>query len=125
VARHIDFLGILYLIWGGLAILLGCASFALAAGSAMIVSTGARGDQVIEAAAGLTAVTFALIGGVALVWGAIHAASGRALRRQRPWSRQATLALGIVNLVFLPFGTALGIYSLWVLLHEDARRLLP
>jgi hypothetical protein len=70
----------------------------------------------------LTAITLAMIGLLGIGWGALHAASGRALRRHRPWSRAATLTLAMLNLVFLPFGTALGAYSLWVLLHDDVRR---
>ena len=28
-----------------------------------------------------------------------------------------------VDLLLLPYGTALGVYALWVLLHEEAKRL--
>ena len=31
--------------------------------------------------------------------------------------------LGSVNLLLLPYGTALGIYTLWVLLHEKGKAL--
>ena len=33
------------------------------------------------------------------------------------------LGLAVVNLLVLPFGTALGGYALWVLLTNDGRRL--
>jgi len=33
------------------------------------------------------------------------------------------LALGVCNLVLLPFGTALGGYAIWVLLSPGTRRL--
>ena len=42
------------------------------------------------------------------------------LRRQ-PAGRLVTLALAVPNLFILPFGTALGIYAFWVLLHNEAR----
>lgn len=119
MARHIDFLGVLYVIWGALAALLGVAMFALAAGAAMI-TTAARADEGMRVAAGLIAGTFALIGLVALAWGGGNAATGRALRRRRPGGRVAALTLGVVNLLIVPFGTALGVYTLWVLLHEEA-----
>jgi hypothetical protein len=117
VARHIDFLGVLYLIWGGLSALLGFAMFALAGGAAMIMTTGDEGARV---PAGLTAATFSVIGLIALAWGGGNAITGRALRHRRTWSRVTALTLGVVNLLILPFGTALGVYTLWVLLHEDA-----
>jgi hypothetical protein len=34
-----------------------------------------------------------------------------------------TLGLALVNLLMLPFGTALGAYALWILLANDGRRL--
>ena len=40
-----------------------------------------------------------------------------------PLGRTLSLALAVVNLLVLPFGTALGIYALWILLTSDGRRL--
>jgi hypothetical protein len=45
------------------------------------------------------------------------------LRQRRPWARHAALMLGSVDLVLLPYGTALGVYALWVLLSEGGKRL--
>jgi hypothetical protein len=41
--------------------------------------------------------------------------------RREPNGRVVALALGVLNLFVLPFGTALGIYTYWVLLHNEAR----
>ena len=41
------------------------------------------------------------------------------LRRRRPLGRILMLALALVNLLVLPFGTALGVYALWMLLTND------
>ena len=49
-------------------------------------------------------------------------ATGRAVRACRAHGRAAALALAVPNLVIVPFGTALGVYTLWVLLNDDARR---
>ena len=45
------------------------------------------------------------------------------IRRRSPLGRVLMLALALVNLVVLPFGTALGIYALWTLLTNEGRRL--
>ena len=45
------------------------------------------------------------------------------LRRRRPWARLLALMLGSVDLLLLPYGTALGVYALWVLLHEKGKAL--
>jgi hypothetical protein len=38
----------------------------------------------------------------------------------RPSARMLAIVLGCISLIHLPFGTALGIYTLWVLLPADA-----
>ena len=43
-----------------------------------------------------------------------------ALFERRPWARILALILGFLALISFPFGTALGIYTLWVLLPTPA-----
>ena len=43
--------------------------------------------------------------------------------RRRARGRLVMVALGVCNLVLLPFGTALGGYAIWVLLSPGTRRL--
>ena len=45
------------------------------------------------------------------------------LRRRRPFGRVVMLGLAVINLLVLPFGTALGVYALWILLTNDGRHL--
>jgi hypothetical protein len=66
---------------------------------------------------------FAFGGVFALLWGGASLWSGVLLKRRQPLGRALGLALGVVNLLVLPFGTALGIYGLWVLLTNEGRRL--
>ncbi len=46
---------------------------------------------------------------------------GRAVVRRARYSRPAALALAVPTLLVVPFGTALGVYTFWVLLNDDAR----
>lgn len=119
--RHVRVLGILISLWGALAALLG-VSLLLLAGGAVAVLVGPDGGAV-ELAAGLTAGTFALLGVFTLFWGAAHLRAGVLLRRHNAFGRVLTLALGMVDLLLLPFGTMLGLYALWVLLTQEGRRL--
>jgi hypothetical protein len=41
--------------------------------------------------------------------------TGYALLTRQPWGRVLAIVVGILALVKIPFGTALGIYTLWVL----------
>jgi hypothetical protein len=121
VERHIGILGILCSIWGALAIIVGLSLLLLAAG-ALAILFGPDGSAV-GFAAGVTATAFAVIGLVALVWGAAHVGASVLLRRRHIAGRFLTLALAVVNLLVLPFGTALGAYALWILLTDEGRRL--
>ena len=114
-------LGILTSLWGALAMLVGLSLLLLSAG-ALAILAGPDGEAV-GFAAGLTATAFAAIGVFSMLWGAIHVWSAVLLRRHAPAGRILGLALAVVNLLVLPFGTGLGIYALWVLLTHDGRRL--
>jgi hypothetical protein len=37
-----------------------------------------------------------------------------------PWARTYTIIVSAISLLNLPFGTALGVYTLWVLLPESS-----
>jgi hypothetical protein len=116
----VNLVGVLFVVWGVLTVLVGASTLALGmAAAAMINSAG--GDEGF--AAGLTAVVFTTLAVIAVVWGGAHIMVGIPLRRLQPWSRLAALMLGTVDLLLLPYGTALGVYALWVLLHEDGKRL--
>lgn len=118
--RHVNLLGILATIWGALAMLVG-VSMLLLSGGALVQVFVPSGN--IGFAAGLTAGVFALIALFALLWGAAHVWVAMLLRRRRPFGRVVMLGLAVINLLVLPFGTALGIYALWILLTNDGRHL--
>jgi hypothetical protein len=46
--------------------------------------------------------------------------TGWGLYKREPWGRTLALVMGFVSLLSIPFGTALGIYTLVVLLPSDA-----
>lgn len=121
--RHVDFLAVLYLVWGALFSLVGFAGFALAAGAWAIAGHSGPIRPGSDLAAGLTAITLALLSALALLWGALHLGVGSWLRRYKSPARLVAIALGVMNLVLLPFGTVLGAYACWVLLTDEGRRL--
>lgn len=46
--------------------------------------------------------------------------AGVGLMQRAEWSRMLTIVLACIGLISIPFGTALGVYSLWVLLSPNA-----
>jgi hypothetical protein len=46
--------------------------------------------------------------------------AGWGLMTHCPWARMLAIVLGCISLIHFPFGTALGIYTLWVLVPAGA-----
>ncbi len=57
---------------------------------------------------------------VIYVRGALGIMVGIGLLRRERWARPLALVVGILMLVKIPFGTALGIYTLWVLVPAQS-----
>lgn len=62
------------------------------------------------------------IGWLVLAKGAIGVVAGIGLLNRAPWARTLTLVVAFLSLMSVPFGTAFGIYAIWVLLSSGAGR---
>jgi hypothetical protein len=122
VPAHVDLVGLLFVVWGVLTALIGVSTLMLGIGAVALLASANRGGGG-EMAAGLTAVAFAALAIIAMVWGAAHVMVGVPLRKRKPAARILALMLGSVDLLLLPYGTALGAYTLWVLLSERGKAL--
>ena len=123
MTTQLEFLGVLFIVWGLLTTLIGLSTLALGIGAVAIITSAGRGGASGQVAASVTAAIFTLLAIIAILWGAAHIIVGFPLRRRRPWARIMALILGSVDLLLLPYGTALGIYALWILLNERGKRL--
>jgi hypothetical protein len=65
-------------------------------------------------------LVFTVIGLFLLIKGGLGVFAGWGLLQHASWARILTLVLGFLSLLNDPFGTALGIYTIWVLLSSDA-----
>jgi hypothetical protein len=122
VLPHVDLLGVLFVVWGLLTTLVGVSTLALGVGAVALITSANRGEGG-QVAAGLTAAAFTTLAVIAMLWGAAHVVVGVPLRRRRGWARIMALMLGSIDLLLLPYGTALGVYALWVLLSERGKAL--
>ena len=120
VATHVDFVGVLFIVWGVLTALVGLSTLALGVGAASLATSPNRAGGM---AAGLTAAAFITLAVIAIVWGVGHVLIGIPLRRHRHWARLVALMVGSIDLLLLPYGTVLGCYTLWVLLNERGKAL--
>jgi hypothetical protein len=55
-------------------------------------------------------------------FGVVHLVLAWGLFEREPWARVLGIAIGCLALLRFPLGTALGIYTLWVLLPESSSR---
>jgi hypothetical protein len=115
---HVDLLGWFHVIWGVFGGLAGLSLAVLAAGG----HSALAGLEPMGAGERAIIWLCATAGGVLLAFGLANIAVGRALHRRRAAGRLSALALSVPNLVVVPFGTALGVYTYWVLLNDEARR---
>jgi hypothetical protein len=101
--------------------LIRASTLALGLGAASLITSSDRagGGQL---AAGLTAAAFVALAVLAILWGLGHVIVGQQLRQRRAWARLGALVLSSLDLVLLPYGTALGIYTLSTLLSEGGKR---
>jgi hypothetical protein len=112
---HIKVLGWLYIILGALGILAAGLVVLIVAGGGLI-----SGDRV---AINVTLLVSLVVGGFLVLVSAPGIVAGLGLLSYKSWARILTLVLGILNLPGFPTGTALGVYTLYVLLDEESSRL--
>ncbi|MGA3023633.1 MAG: hypothetical protein ABSF98_02565 [Bryobacteraceae bacterium] len=62
------------------------------------------------------------VAGLLFLGGAVGIMAGVGLLNRAPWARMMAIILGCIGLVDMPFGTALGAYTLWVLLPAQSEQ---
>jgi hypothetical protein len=117
VSRHVHTLGILWCVYGAYRALAGVVAMLFLMGVATPAFMGGMGSR------GMSFMPFApVMSGLAAVAGcfillssALAFVTGFALITRKPWGRTIAIVAGILSLIKIPIGTAMGIYTLWVL----------
>jgi hypothetical protein len=125
---HIKILGILNIVMGGLTALLGIAILLVAGGLAGVIAASLRSSLGEGDGSAIAAPLVAAIGiGIAVFFLLLAAPSvigGFGLLHFKRWSRVWMIIVSAFHLLHVPFGTALGIYGLFVLLNEESQQIL-
>jgi len=116
VAEHVRLLGIFWLALSALNAVGGVILFILA--NTLFRHLGEMGAP--EGSTAWLHPFLSFIGILVLVKGALGFLAGWGLLQREPWARMLTIVLAFLALFNIPFGTALGIYTLWVLLPSGA-----
>lgn len=112
--QHLKTLGIFWMIVGGIILLPALAVMVFGTAATMIVPFH---DAMMHTVGPFLTLA---IGGMLLILGAGGLFVGWGLIKRRPWARIVAIILGVLALFHPILGTALGIYTLWVLLSADA-----
>ena len=114
--KHVDVISILWIVSGSLGILLAIFAFWLLWGITFIPDIGYEATYILRLVA---------------IWGSIFLAvysapeiiAGIGLMKRKEWGRILALVVSFFNLIYFPLGTALGIYSIIILMKEETAKL--
>jgi tetrahydromethanopterin S-methyltransferase subunit D len=110
--QHVTILGWLYVVGHAIFLAIGAFVFLLLVGLAPV--TGEPEPMWILTLVGTS------VGVLMAVLGLPGLLAGYGLLTRKSWARILAIVVGILNLINFPLGTAIGIYTVWVLLQPTA-----
>lgn len=113
IAGHIRLLGIFWL---------ALSVFRLLPGFGLLLVSSAGWTFLPRTVPFFVPVLLLALGALLSLGAIVGIAAGWGLLVRAPWARILAIVLGCLGLMDLPFGTALGIYTLWVLLPAESGR---
>lgn len=120
VQNHVHLLGILWFALSAFNAVGGL--FLLILGSALFPHLHEMKGVPPDVPTGFLTSLFSMLGIVILVKAACGFIAGWGLLQRESWARMVVLVLAFVSLFNIPFGTALGVYTLWALLPNQSRQ---
>jgi hypothetical protein len=120
VQEHLRFIGIL---WLALSVINAIgAAVLLIMGNVFFPHLRELPNVPSDVPTGFLSSLFCFLGTVILLKAIAGFFAGWGLLQRERWARTLTLVLSFLALLNIPLGTALGVYSLWVLLPEQSER---
>jgi len=72
-----------------------------------------------KSSANIQLVIFAVVGAFLLLFAISGVIASMGIIRGRPWAAMMILILGCLNLICVPLGTAVGVYTIWIFMHTE------
>jgi uncharacterized membrane protein (DUF2068 family) len=121
VQRNLQVLAILWLVAGALNLIFGFGLFTVGriVFGNILANTGLHPDGFVNFAP-LVRTLLVFIGGFVIVKAILGITTGLGLLQRQTWARPLAIVMSFFELLHIPFGTALGIYTLVVLLPGEA-----
>lgn len=118
---HVKVLGVLQLIFGSLAMLL---ALAVGMGLGLLGSAvGQSGDPDAHVGGAVLGMVGAAASVIIGFGGVLNLTAGIGLLKLKSWGRIVSIVCCALGLIQFPFGTALGVYGLWVLFNKETQAL--
>ena len=118
---HVKVLGVLMLVLSALGLLTALGVGAMFGIGAM--ATVASGDGEAALAAPIIGIMGTVLTAFLVIISLPGLVAGWGLLSYKNWARIVAIVLCVLHLINFPFGTAMGIYGLWVLLNKETERL--
>lgn len=112
--KHVTAVGVIRIGWGIVGILAAILILTLLVGVGVFL-----GEQL----GALLATIGSGIAVLALVLSVPDIVGGIGVLRRKSWARYMVLVLAVLDLINIPVGTAVGIYSIWVLVQDETAQL--
>lgn len=125
--RHLRMLGLFHVIYGALGFLGSYSLSYLLGGSGrffgLMNSHALYGHSVCLGGGGFLHFIGVNLAGLMALLGLAGIVAGCGLMSHKNWARVTVMVLGIIALINIPLGTALGIYTLWVVTKPEVKEL--
>lgn len=121
--KHIQVLGILHIVYSAFGILIGVFVLILFAGIGVFV--GSIPDVPPPASEGVPAILTVIglvVASLVFLFSVPGIIGGIGLLKRQEWGRILALIVGFFDLLHIPLGTALGVYTIWVLMNDETIR---
>ncbi len=126
--KHIKLVAILNIVYRCLSVIVAIALFVLSAVFGRIVDfLERRGDlhaeDVPRELLDIVPIVFVVIGSLMVVISIVAVIGSIGVLKRQEWGRIVLIVVSFFNLIQVPLGTVLGVYSLWVLLNDEIVRI--
>jgi hypothetical protein len=113
--KHVTLVAVISIVFGGLGISIGLMGLAAISGGGLI-----SGDII---AMRITQIVGPAVALFFFLTSLPEVIAGIGLLKRRSWARILAIIIAILDLIYIPIGTAIGIYALWVLLNDETARM--
>lgn len=113
--KHVTIVGILQIVFSAFGLIFAAFIFVVVTGAGLVSGdeTAIFVTSIVGPAVAFFLALLSLPGLIGGIW----------LLQYKEWARILTIIVGVIGLLNIPFGTALGIYTLWTLFNKDTIQL--